>query len=782
MKTLYTKTKTWTLGLALCCLSVVGSVNAAAPGGPPSNDLCSGAITINCGDALAGTNVDATEQSVPSYNGGSVGQGVWYSFTGTGGNITLTTCGASFDTEINVVTSPDCVSYTNVAGNDDGASCSPASEVTFLSLPGELYYVYVSDWITAGGYTGTFTLTMTCAAPSNDLCGGAITVACGDVVTGNTLAATATDIPTGPFSISEGLWYAFTGTGDNITVSTCSAADFDTEISVSSGSCGSLTWVGGNDDFSGCASSTSEYTFPSTNGTMYYIYVGDWSSAVGSGGGAGTFDLSVTCTPTITGPANDDCANAIALACGDVVSGSTALATADAEVSGVTCGSYSATAPGVWYTVVGTGLDITASLCGSAYDTKLFIYEGACGSLACVGGNDDVCDLQSEITWTSTYGTTYSIWVTGYGSATGAFNLAITCVRPSNDDCANAEVIACGDVVAGTNVGASEQLIPTYSAGTVGAGVWYVFTGTGNDVTLGTCNDASFDTEINVLTTSDCVNFTNVAGNDDFSGCSGSTSQVTFTSVASQTYYVYVSDWVSGGGNAGTFNLTLTCVAPANDLCSNAEAIACGDVVAGSNYGATEQTVTTFNGFTVGAGVWYVFTGTGGDVTLSTCGNANFDTEINVITTADCMDYTNNVAGNDDFSGCLGGTSEVTFTSVASQTYYVYVSDWVSGGGNQGTFNLSLTCDPVTGISQALENGISVYPNPSNGQFVLAVNGVDADAQIIVMDVAGRQVYTEGVTMNGSFRKELNLNVASGTYLLQVATVDGTVTRKIQIN
>ncbi len=354
-------------------------------------------------------------------------------------------------------------------------------------------------------------------------------------------------------------------------------------------------------------------------------------------------------------------------------------------------------------------------------------------------------------------------------------------IIPANDECANAEVIACGDVVAGTNSGASEQSVPTYNGGSVGAGVWYVFTGTGNDVTLSTCNDATFDTEINVVTTSDCINFTNVAGNDDGSGCSGFSSLVTFTTVASQTYYVYVSDYVSGGGNTGTFNLTMTCVAPANDLCSNAQVIACGDVVAGSNLGATEQAVTTFNGFTVGTGVWYVFTGTGGDVTVSTCGAADFDTEINVITTADCMDYTNNVAGNDDGTGC-GLSSEVTFTTVASQTYYVYVSDWNSGGGNQGTFNLSLTCDPVTGINEALENGISVYPNPSNGQFVLAVNGVDADAQIIVMDIAGRQIYTEGVTMNGSFRKELNLNLASGTYLLQVATVDGTVTRKIQIN
>jgi hypothetical protein len=113
--------------------------------------------------------------------------------------------------------------------------------------------------------------------------------------------------------------------------------------------------------------------------------------------------------------------------------------------------------------------------------------------------------------------------------------------------------------------------------------------------------------------------------------------------------------------------------------------------------------------------------------------------------------------------------------------YYVFVT---AQFGFPATidFDLTLTCDPVTGITENGMEDINVYPNPSNGQFVVEVNGVDADAQITVMDVTGRQVYTEGVSMNGNFRKELNLNVAKGTYLLQIATVEGTVTRKIQIN
>ncbi|MFT4982649.1 MAG: hypothetical protein ACI9UR_002525 [Bacteroidia bacterium] len=90
-------------------------------------------------------------------------------------------------------------------------------------------------------------------------------------------------------------------------------------------------------------------------------------------------------------------------------------------------------------------------------------------------------------------------------------------------------------------------------------------------------------------------------------------------------------------------------------------------------------------------------------------------------------------------------------------------------------------CQPI-GIQEAEAVDVKIYPNPSNGQFVVEVNGVDSDAQITVMDVTGRQVYTEGVIMNGNFRKELNLDIASGTYLLQISTVEGKVTRKIQIN
>ncbi|MBK9012905.1 MAG: T9SS type A sorting domain-containing protein [Saprospiraceae bacterium] len=92
------------------------------------------------------------------------------------------------------------------------------------------------------------------------------------------------------------------------------------------------------------------------------------------------------------------------------------------------CGGGS-TAPDVWYTIVGNGTPITASLCGSSYDTQIDLYTGACGALSNIGGcNDDFCGLQSQMTWTSTAGVVYLIRVHGFGGSTGNFTLAVTCL------------------------------------------------------------------------------------------------------------------------------------------------------------------------------------------------------------------------------------------------------------------------------------------------------------------------------------------------------------------
>ncbi len=88
----------------------------------------------------------------------------------------------------------------------------------------------------------------------------------------------------------EKYWYKFTGDGNTIIATTVNIGSTlnDTKIWVYSGSCGALTCVAGNDDIN-FGTLYSSVTFPTTNGTEYYIVVGGFNA-----GDVGTFELNVT--------------------------------------------------------------------------------------------------------------------------------------------------------------------------------------------------------------------------------------------------------------------------------------------------------------------------------------------------------------------------------------------------------------------------------------------------------------------------------------------------------
>lgn len=283
-----------------------------------------------------------------------------------------------------------------------------------------------------------------------------------------------------------------------------------------------------------------------TAGIPIYILVDDESTA------PTTHTFNISCA--IVGPPNDLCAGAIALPCNGSVSGTTVGSTIDAVG---TCVTALNTAGGVWYTFVGNGAPNTISTCtGTAYDSKIGVFSGACGSLVCVTGNDDACGLQSSVTFTANAGTTYFVLVTGFGAATGAFTLTRTSILP-NDLCTGAITINCGQTINGsTACGASIDA----AAGTcvtslnTAPGVWYTFVGDASPVTLSLCG-SSYDTKIGVFTGT-CTGLVCVTGNDDFCGLQ---SQVTFPTNGGFTYYILVTGF---GSATGTFTLTRTCAPP----------------------------------------------------------------------------------------------------------------------------------------------------------------------------------------------------------------------------
>jgi subtilisin-like proprotein convertase family protein len=133
-------------------------------------------------------------------------------------------------------------------------------------------------------------------------------------------------------------------------------------------------------------------------------------------------------------PSNDFCDDAIPVDVPSITAGTTDEATIDDEQP--FCGT-GITSPGVWYTVIGTGNEMTATTCdapgmgGSAtFDTKISVYCADCDDGLCVGGNDDSCSggtsgLRSTVTWCSQAGVTYRILVHAFGGQSGDFDLSV---------------------------------------------------------------------------------------------------------------------------------------------------------------------------------------------------------------------------------------------------------------------------------------------------------------------------------------------------------------------
>jgi hypothetical protein len=294
--------------------------------------------------------------------------------------------------------------------------------------------------------------------PENDLCENALPISCGETVSGNTSSATFDNVGScGTSNTAPGIWYTFVATGDFVELSTCNQADYDTKISMFTGTCEALVCVGGQDDnIDECGFDfTTKVILPTTPGETYYVLVHGFGNATGS------FNLTMTCYDAAE---NDLCEDAIPIQCGDVIEGSTLFSTDTGAQTDCSIDPWNDDpGVGVWYTIPGTGGDITLSLCDAAdYDTRIDVFSGECGDLTCVAGSDieDQCSgFTSEVTFPSADGETYTVYVHGFGSAKGNFTLSVDC------DCA-VEAGDCATVYYGYGPAECTELTATADYGT----------------------------------------------------------------------------------------------------------------------------------------------------------------------------------------------------------------------------------------------------------------------------------------------------------------------------
>jgi len=134
----------------------------------PVNDDCTGAIPVDCGSVTFGSTIDATiDDTFVGCDTGITSPGVWYSLVGTGGTVTVDTCGGgtNYDTKLHAYRGP-CDDSACLAGNDDSDDCTDfRSKVSFHTEAGVGYLILVSGF---GGDAGDFELNVVCDAVFED--------------------------------------------------------------------------------------------------------------------------------------------------------------------------------------------------------------------------------------------------------------------------------------------------------------------------------------------------------------------------------------------------------------------------------------------------------------------------------------------------------------------------------------------------------------------------------------------------------------------------------------
>ncbi len=601
------------------------------------------------------------------------------------------------------VVAADC---SGIVGAPTAGACPG---VTSVCVTAGTYYIVALPSVFTGFPCGgvipaDYTLAvhgMACDAtpPANDTCAGATVAVEGFNPFDNSFANTDWGVPSCGFNgaaFTKDVFFTFTPAVTGYwALETCSgAAPFDTGIEVYD----ACPEAGGvqiacNDDGAGCAAYASSLVFEGTAGVTYTILVGGWNGAAGAtdlviAASAGACpagqieDCNGNCAPenwVADGYCDDGTytfgGNAICLNCEAF-----AFDGGDCAVQGDCNGGGGGGGGGG----CGTGGDCcVAGTAPGCADVE-------CCTLICAA-DAFCCDTQ----WDQLCADAAVAGCANCGGGGGGD-------PPANDNCDAAATVALGDHPFDSTGATTDGNNPTDAVcGAFGAGffndVWFSFTAaTADNFTASTCNQASFDTRIDIL---DGCGGTLLACNDDGDGCAGFSSLVTFPALAGQTVLIRVGGY--GAADSGTGTLSITAEGGGGGgggtpglTCADAIVIASGDT-AFNRAGATEDldytgtcdmgqfgTDTNFNV------IWHSFSPTqSGTYTVSTCNTANHDTRLSVQTGCEASTV---IACNDDGAGCATYTSMLTFDAVCDQTYYIMVGGY-SATTALGTGTMSVT-------------------------------------------------------------------------------------------
>ncbi len=283
---------------------------------------------------------------------------------------------------------------------------------------------------------------------------------------------------------------------------------------------------------------------------------------------------------------------------------------------------------------------------------------------------------------------------------------------PANDACANASEIYLGT----TSFSTVDATTDGYTHGTCDFDgqtyndIWYSFTvGCEGTLLVSTCGLVNYDSDIVVYLGDSCDDLTLIGCEDDSTGCQDSSIVEVPVFIGDRLKIRVGGGWAEGYVGSGDLLLDIVDIkgtsvnCPANDACDDAI-----DIVEGDTYFTTYDATTdgpihpsceagSDGGETVND-IWYRYSApASGTLTISTCDQANYDTDLVAYSGTDC----NNLIFlecNDDFDGCLYYTSTLVIPVNAGEEYLLRVGGWQGSESGTGTLTLTLDASAVTWV------------------------------------------------------------------------------------
>ncbi len=312
--------------------------------------------------------------------------------------------------------------------------------------------------------------------------------------------------------------------------------------------------------------------------------------------------------------------------------------------------------------------------------------------------------------------------------------------------------------------------------------------------------ETNYDTYIHLLSTNDQYNsFGYIEGNDDIDNLNHKSNLV--KDLGPGYYYIIVEGFESA---TGLFKLSVSAndIPPANDAPCAAISVPTNGVVqsgfsnSGATIGAEEQLLAPTSGDcttswcpddrVVQNSVWFSFVApASGRVEISTCGLADFDTQIALYSASDCGNfatYTFVEANDDGPASCA--TDFDSWMDVANlspgQTYYIMVDGYQGAIGTFGIYVKALIASATTN-PELNQLTMTASPNPSNGNFKVEIDNLSAAAEFNITDLSGKTLYSEKVDATAHLIDIQLSTLPSGLYLMTLKTENRYYTQKMVI-